>query len=326
MKRSVRVARHTWPLKEPFVISRGVQTLAPVILVQIHDHGVVGRGEAAGVSYHGETQETMIQQVECVRADIAAGAGRRDLLDLLPPGGARNALDAAMWDLDAKLHGVPVWKLAGIEPHEPVSAVTIGIRSLEAYEARALSLSDHPWIKIKVDGEAPLDAVAAVRRGAPKARLIVDANQAWSIAQLRALVPGLLELNVDLLEQPVPADTDAELAEFPHSIPICADEPLNTVADLPRVKGRYEFVNVKLDKCGGLTAALDLVKAARELGLRQMVGCMTASSLAMAPAMVVAQFCEVIDLDGPLLLSEDWPDCIAYRAGAMSLSTRTLWG
>ncbi|MGH3800189.1 MAG: enolase C-terminal domain-like protein, partial [Pseudonocardiaceae bacterium] len=177
-----------------------------------------------------------------------------------------------------------------------------------------------------VSNDAPLEAVAAVRRGAPAARLVVDANQSWSVSQLQKLAPALAELQVDLLEQPVTASDDAELQNLELPVPVCADEAADTAADLPRLRDRYDFVNIKLDKTGGLTAALDFAHAARAAGLRLMVGCMISSSLAMAPAMVLAQLCEVVDLDGPLLQAEDWPNGIVYRNGTMSLPSPAFWG
>jgi len=269
----------------------------------------------------------MLEQIESVRREVEAGVSRHELLAILPPGGARNAIDAALWDLECKRRGVRAWQIAGIaEPHKIATNVTIGIRSLQAYEDRARELADHPWIKIKVSDREPLEAVQAVRRGAPGAKLVVDANQAWSLKQLVELAPALAELRVDLLEQPIAATDDAELAHLDLPVPVCADEPANTADDLPRLIDRYDFINIKLDKSGGLTAALEFATAAQTAGLRLMVGCMVGGSLAMAPAMVLAQLCEVADLDGPLLQAEDWPDGIAYDRGTMSLPASTLWG
>jgi L-Ala-D/L-Glu epimerase len=316
-----------WPLREPFVISRSTQTTCEVIVVQLAVGGHVGRGEAVGVDYHDETIESMRAQIEGVRAVIERGVDRRELLEVLPAGGARNALDAAMWDLEAKQSGKSVWELAGIaQPRKISTCETIGIRSLAEYEARARALARCEWIKIKVSHDNPLEAVSAVRRGAPAAHLVVDANQAWSVDTLQKLAPALAQLRVDLLEQPVPVNEDAPLARLDLPVPVCADEPANTVDDLPRLVDRYDFVNIKLDKSGGLTAALDLAHAARAAGMRLMVGCMVGGSLAMAPGMVVAQLCEIADLDGPLLQAEDWPDGIEYRDGVMSLPSRKLWG
>jgi L-alanine-DL-glutamate epimerase-like enolase superfamily enzyme len=316
-----------WPLREPFVISRSSQTTCEVIVVHLAAGGQVGRGEAVGVDYHGETIDSMREQIEGVRPVIERGIDRRELLEILPAGGARNALDAALWDLEAKRTGTSVWELAGIaQPRTISTCETIGIRSIAEYEARARTLARYEWIKIKVSDDKPLEAVAAVRRGAPTAHLVVDANQAWSVETLQKLAPALAQLRVDLLEQPVRVTDDAPLARLDLQVPICADEPANTVEDLPRLVDRYDFVNIKLDKSGGLTAALAFAHAARAAGMRLMVGCMVGGSLAMAPAMVVAQLCEIADLDGPLLQAEDWPDGIEYRDGVMSLPSRKLWG
>lgn len=325
--RSLAVRRHDWPLKEPFVIARGTEVTSHVVVVHVSEAALTGRGEAVGVPYHGESPATICEQIESVRLDIEAGAGRLDLLTLLPAGGARNVLDAALWDLEAKQRQRRAWEIAGFEQFRPVATtVTIGIRSIAAYEARARELARCRWLKVKVSAEHPLESIAAVRRGAPNARLVVDANQAWSVALLQRLAPGLEELSVDLLEQPVPVAEDAALEGFRCRVPICADESVDTIADLPRLMGRYQFANIKLDKTGGLTAALQFAHAARRAGLRLMVGSMVAASVAMAPAMVLAQLCEVADLDGPLLLASDWPDGIQYFEGMMALPSASLWG
>ena len=326
MQTRLIVRRKTWPLREPFVISRESYTTSEVIVTEIRCGQHTGRGEASGVDYHGETPDGTVAQVESVRAAIEAGASRAELQRLLPAGGARNALDAALWDLEAKQSGVPVWQRAGVGSKPVVSVCTIGIRSIEEYERRARELASYRWLKIKVSADRALDAVAAVRRGAPAARLVVDPNQAWDLRTLHALAPSLVELRVDVLEQPVPIAVGDELVAGQCPIPICADEAIDTAADLPRVQGRYDFVNIKLDKTGGLTAALELAHAARAAGMRLMVGCMNAGSMAMAPGMVVAQLCEVVDLDGPLLQAEDWPDGIVYEDGVMAWPSPRLWG
>jgi L-alanine-DL-glutamate epimerase-like enolase superfamily enzyme len=327
MKYELSIQTRVWPLREPFVIARSSHTTCEVIVVQLAAGGHVGRGEAVGVDYHGETIDSMHAQVEGVRSVIERGIDRRELLQILPAGGARNALDAALWDLEAKQSGTSVWALAGIaRPRAISTCLTIGIRSIAEYEARARALARYEWIKIKVSDERPLEAVEAVRRGAPNARLVVDANQAWSVETLQRLAPALAQLRVDLLEQPVRANEDAPLANLQLPVPVCADEPANTLEDLPRLMDLYDFVNIKLDKSGGLTAALDFAHAARAAGMRLMVGCMVGGSLAMAPGMVLAQLCEIADLDGPLLQAEDWPDGIDYRDGVMSLPSRQLWG
>lgn len=327
MKHVLSASIHTWVLKEPFIISRGAIESVDVVVVRIELGGKVGRGEARGVPYDGETPELMLEQIQSVRHAIEAGVARSTLLHLLPAGGARNAVDAALWDLEARQAGVPVWRLASLAPPRPTaSAITIGVRSLAAYEERARTLSACPWIKVKVTAEAPLDAIAAVRRGAPGTRLIVDPNQAWSVEQLVELTPRLAKLGVDLLEQPIAAAGDECLQGLQLAVPLCADEAVNTIDDLPRIAERYDFINIKLDKAGGLTAALQLAHAARDKELRLMVGCMTGSSLAMAPALLLAQLCEVVDLDGPLLLDGDWTDGLTYSDGVASVPSPALWG
>jgi L-alanine-DL-glutamate epimerase-like enolase superfamily enzyme len=317
-----------WKLSEPFVIARGTYTTSDVIIVELQDGPHIGRGEAAGVDYHGETPDSMVAQVEAVRGKIEAGVTRAELLKLLPIGGARNALDAALWDLEAKRTGRRAWDLAGVgNTREIASAMTIGIRSIEGYEKAARGLGHYRWIKIKVNNDDPLGCIEAVRRGAPNSRLIVDANQAWDVPTLYSLGPQLAKLRVDLLEQPVKVggDKDLELGRSP--IPVCADESIDTIEDLQYLKTRYEFVNIKLDKTGGLTAALELAHAARAEGMRLMVGCMVTGSVGMAPGMGLAQRCQVVDLDGPLLQAEDWENPIQYdRTGVMSWPSPKLWG
>ncbi|KLJ01957.1 dipeptide epimerase [Luteimonas sp. FCS-9] len=327
-RRVLRVRPHAWPLKEPFAIARGVRNEAAVIVVEIAEGACVGRGEAGGVAYRGETPASMALQIESVRTAIEAGAGREALCALLPAGGARHALDAALWDLEAKRCGVPAWRLAGVRQWRPVaSAVTIGIRPPEACEQAARGYAGFPWIKLKVGRDAPVEAVAAVRRGAPRARLIVDANQAWTRAELRTHARAMRPYGVDLIEQPLPAGEDAALAPGDAAgIALCADESLSTADDLPGLVGRYRYVNIKLDKVGGLTAALALAAAAKAHGFALMVGCMLGGSVSVAPAMVLAQQCAVCDLDAPWLQADDWPDAIAWRDGTMYLPVPALWG
>ena len=327
MKRTLKAYAISWPMNEPFVIARGAQTTADVVAVEIAYGDIVGRGEAAGVPYAGETPETMLQQLEQVRGSIESGVDHGGLLSLLPAGGARNALDAALWDLESKITGVRAWIRAGVGRGEAITtAITIGIRAIPEYEKAARALANNAWIKIKVDKTDPLGAVRAVRLAAPNAKLVVDANQAWTVEDLKNFMPALLELRVDLLEQPVKVGLDDGLRGYESPIPICADESINTVADLPNLVGRYSFINIKLDKTGGLTTALELARAAKKLGFRLMSGCMCGGSLAMAPAMVLAQLCEINDLDGPMLQSQDWPGGIVYNHGVMAPAWPEFWG
>ncbi len=324
---SLHINERSWPLREPFAISRQTYTTAEVIIVEVASGSLTGRGEAAGVDYHGETPASMREQLESVRSKVEAGVTREDLLTLLPPGGARNALDAALWDLEARRTGKPAWQLAGLERLAPVStAVTIGVRSLDDYEATARSLADYEWIKVKVGADNPIAALEAVRRGAPRAKLIVDPNQAWEVPTVYELGSALQQLGVELLEQPVSITNDSGLRAGKSVVPVCADEAIDTLEDLPRIRGRYDVINIKLDKAGGLTAALQLAHAGLAEGFGLMVGCMVAGSIGMAPGMVLAQMCKFVDLDGPLLQAEDWPDGIRYTSGLMEWPAAPLWG
>ena len=247
---------------------------------------------------------------------------------MLPPGAARNAVDCALWDLEAKLCGRPVWQLAGLPAPEPlVTAYTLGIDRPERMAEAARAVRDRPLLKIKLAGDgADLERVRAVRTAAPEARLVVDANEAWNLATYEALAPRLGELGVALLEQPFPAAEDGNLAALPHPVPVCADESCHVTADLERLRDRYDFVNIKLDKTGGLTEALALRQAARAAGFGVMVGCMVGTSLAMAPAFLVAQGADVVDLDGPLLLARDRESGIVYEGSRMLPPPASLWG
>lgn len=327
MKCILKAYPHSWKLKEPFVIARGTMSTSAVLVVELTAEGVVGRGEACGVSYHGETVQSMLEDVARVKAAVEAGADRHDLLQLLPAGGARNAIDAALWDLQSKSTGVPAWRRADMPQGEPVTtACTIGIRPLAAYEQAAAALAQYPWIKIKVDKTDPVNAVKAVRRAAPGAKLIVDANQSWSLSDVVAYGPQMADLGVSLLEQPIAVGLDVSLAGVKCPVPICADESISTLDDLSGLVDRYDFINIKLDKTGGLTAALELAHAAKQAGLRLMTGCMVGGSLAMAPSMVLAQICEINDLDGPWLLAEDWPGGLIYTDGVISPPWPAFWG
>ncbi len=317
-----------WPMAEPFAIARGIQVDQPTLQVRLIDHNrVVGRGEACGVSYVGETTQLMTDQIESVKEAIAGGITRRGLLNLLPPGGARCALDAALWDLEAKRDGLSPFTANYLAPEPVISARTIGIRSVAGYERAARALQNYPLLKIKVSAEDPAAAVVAAHRGAPRARLIVDANQSWTIALLKELAPTMRQLGVILLEQPIPVGSEADLDGYVSPVPLCADELINGIADLARARGRFQVINIKLDKCGGLTAGINLADVAIAAGFKLMVGCMAGSSLSMAPAMVLAQRCAYVDLDGPLLQSEDCEHGFVYEDGVVQQPHNTqLWG
>ena len=328
MRIDIECSRSTWRYAEPFVLSRGAITECDALEVRLVDAlGREGRSETCGVTYDGETPESMRAQIESVVNDLRAGATRRELVGLLPPGGARCALDTALWDLESKQGlGDPFSRL-GLRSDPVVTAYTIGLGSLERFEHKAAALAGSPWIKVKVDAEQPLAQLEAVHRGAPDAAFIVDPNQAWSVAQLRELAPRLAALGVALLEQPTPRGTEAELDGYRCPIALCADESVDDVDDLPSVTGRFQAINIKLDKVGGLTAALDLADAAQAAGLALMVGCMGGTSLAMAPGMVLAQRCRWVDLDGPCLLSDDRRTAFTYERGVVDpCLIPALWG
>lgn len=317
-----------WPYPEPFVLSRSSKSGEDSIQIRLTDaHGRSGRGEAVGVTYAGESTATMTAQLAAVRSRIEAGLTRAELLALLPHGGARMAVDTALWDLETKQGGADPFAAAGVRPEPVTSMCTIGIKSLEGYAAAARALADYPFIKVKVDGRDPLAALAAVATAAPGARLIVDPNQSWSVQQLKAISAGLPELGVILVEQPIPVGDEPGLDGWDSPVPLCADELVETPGDLDKAQGRFDVINVKLDKAGGLTAALDLAEAVQARGMDLMVGCMMGSSLSMAPAMVLAQRASFVDLDGPLLHSEDVENGFVYDRGTVVAPHQPLlWG
>jgi L-alanine-DL-glutamate epimerase-like enolase superfamily enzyme len=324
----LRISEERWPLQEPFEIAGQVMIELPLLLVELTDRdGFVGRGEAAGVDYDGETPGSMRRQIESVASQLHAATTSADLAALLPRGGARNALDCAWWDLQAKRSGVPAWISAGLQPMRPLlTACTIGLGSLCDIRRRARSLSSVPLIKVKVDGSRHVDWIRVVREEAPLARLVVDANQSWTRALIEDLMPELLALGVEFIEQPVMRGRDDALDGLRSPIPIVADESCTDRDSLQGLLNRYQGVNIKLDKCGGLTEALALARGAQALGLDVMVGNMCGTSLGMAPAFLVAQLARWVDLDGPLLQKEDRPDAMRYVQGTVEQPSPTLWG
>jgi L-Ala-D/L-Glu epimerase len=317
-----------WQLIEAFATSRDSITDIPVLVVNLSDgDGRRGWAEAAGVDYDGETPASMATQVESVAGALHDGLSGDELLRLLPPGGARNALDCALWDLRAKQTGIAVWQAAGLRPPRPVTTVlTIGLGDEADTRRKARAARGYPILKLKVDAERHLDVVRIVREEHPDARLVVDANQAWSRGLLERLLPRMAELDVELIEQPVPRGADASLDGLRPPLPLAADESCSDRGSLPALVGRYRYVNIKLDKCGGLTEALAMVRDAARLGLGLMVGNMCGTSLAMAPAFLVAQSCRYVDLDGPLLQRLDRKPPIRFESGLMHVPERALWG
>jgi len=321
-------ARHDrFGLSAPFRIARGVKTAADVVTVTVRAGDVAGRGEGVPYPRYGETIDGALAQIAAATAAIEAGASRDDLRALIPAGAARGAVDCALWDLEARLAGTSVAALAGVAAPAPVpSAITIAIDTPAAMAAAAARAAHVPLLKVKVDRAGAADQIAAVRATAPHPRLIVDPNESWTIVELERWHDLLVEHRVDLLEQPLPAGEDAVLAQFESRVPLCADESLHTSADLDALAGRYQYVNIKLDKTGGLTEALALAGAARARGFGLMVGCMVCSSLGIAPAMLLAGDAAFVDLDGPLWLIEDRPGGVIDRNGVLGPPQPGFWG
>lgn len=327
MPRALHAQHDRFALSRPFRIARGVKTAADVITVTLEEGDAAGRGEGVPYPRYGENVESALALIEQVRPELEAGADRQALLSLLPPGAARNAIDCALWDLEARRSGRDVASLIGAPAPGPLaSALTIVIDTAEAMAEAAAELAHAPLLKVKVDAADPAAQIRAVRRAAPEAALIVDPNESWDRPLLEAMQSVLVETGVALLEQPVPAGDDSWLEGFTPVVPICADEAVHVAADLDAVARRYQAVNVKLDKTGGLTAALELAQAARERGLGLMTGCMVSSSLSIAPALHVARLSDFADLDGPVWLAEDRPGGVQDEAGMLIPPAQGFWG
>ena len=327
--RTLTVERKSLPLADPFRISGHVFTSSDVIEVTLSEGTHVGRGEAAGVYYLGDGVPEMLAGVERAREAVERGIGREDLRALLPAGGARNALDAALWELEAKRTDTPVWRLAGLDaaPRPIVTTFTLGADEPEIMARRAKGFADPLAIKIKLTGDLALDIarVAAVRATKPECWIGVDANQGYAIGDLDALVEALVVQDVRLLEQPLARGREADLEGYRCPIAIAADESVLTLADVAGAVGRFQVINIKLDKCGGLTEALAMARAARTVGLEVMVGNMVGSSLSMAPAFVLGQLCDIVDLDGPIFLARDRVPAITYERGT-AWCGEDIWG
>lgn len=323
---SVEAREEIWPLKETFRISRGSRTEARVVVATVTDGQYVGRGEGVPIRRYDQTTSSVLTQIDTIKCE--KNLDRRRLQELLPPGAARNAIDCALWDLEAKRSGKRVWELADIPIVDHVeTAFTISLDTPEKMAAAADAATNAPILKLKLGGDdVDLTRVQAVRGAAPNARLIIDANESWSPDHYRKLAASLAGLAVELIEQPFPAEADEILETLDHPIPICADESCHTTADLSRLKNRYEMINVKLDKTGGLTEALRLCQLARERGFKLLIGCMVGSSLSMAPARILATAADYVDLDGPLLLVRDRDRGIRYENGRIALPSPELWG
>jgi L-alanine-DL-glutamate epimerase-like enolase superfamily enzyme len=313
-----------WPIRGSFRISRGAKTEARVVVAEVSDGGRSGRGECVPYARYGESVESVLAQIDSVRGVLT---DRAALQAQLPAGAARNAVDCALWDLEAKRAGRRAWELAGLpQPQPQVTAYTLSLDEPAAMAEAARAASDRPLLKLMLGGEGDVGRVAAVRAAAPRARLIVDANEAWRPEQVEPFGRALAALGVELIEQPLPAGDDGALAGVARPVPICADESCHDRAGLKALVGRYDCVNVKLDKTGGLTEALALVAEAERLGLALMVGCMVGTSLAMAPATLAAAGAAFVDLDGPLLLARDREPALSYEGGMVRPPAAILWG
>ena len=325
--RELSVSLERWPIRGGFTISRGSKREAVVVVATIRDGAFEGHGECVPYARYGESVEGVAQAIEACAPAMAQGLDRTHLQAMLPPGAARNALDCALWDLEAKMSGRSVAELAGLAPlHAVETAFTLSLTSPEDMAARALAAAHYRLLKLKLGGDGDEERLAAVRQAVPDARLIADANEAWRASDLERLLAAAKAARVELIEQPLPAGDDEALQHIARVVPLCADESVHDRASLATIAKRYDAVNVKLDKTGGLTEALATAAEARRLGLKIMVGCMVATSLAMAPALLLAQGADFVDLDGPLLLDRDRVPGLAYTSGTVMPPPAALWG
>ena len=324
----MRIDAHeqSWPLDKPFRIARGTRIEARVVVVIVSDGQHTGRGEAVPLARYGQSAASVLAQIESLKS--TPSLGRQQIQTLLPAGAARNALDCALWDLEAKVSGKRAWELANIPiVPEVETSFTISLDTPVAMATAAKANANAPILKLKLGGDnLDLPRIEAVRKAAPAARLLLDANESWSPSHYRSVVPKLNGLGVELIEQPFPANADEVLETVERPVPVCADESCHTSADVPRLTNRYEVLNVKLDKTGGLTEALLLTERARRAGFKLLMGCMVCTSLGIAPARLLASATDYVDLDGPLLLAGDRHHGILHENGRIGLPSRQLWG
>ncbi len=321
------VTRRAWPLARPFSTPHGARTVADVVVAELYDGNARGRGECVPLQRYGESVDSVIAALEAMKAAVFSGLNRDTLQDAMPPGAARNALDCAFWDIDAKRTYCSVADMAGLNADAPVvTSFTLAFDTPENMAEQAAANRARPIFTVKLGGDGDIERVRAVRQAAPASRLFVDVNESWTESQLAALMPMLVDLRVELIEQPLPADADDALARMEHPIPLCADESCRTIADLDRLGGKYEAINIKLDKVGGLTEALALAAEAKRRGLRIMAGGMIGTSLGIAPALLVAQHANIVDLDGPLHLAIDRGAGLRYTGSTINPADPNLWG
>ncbi|GAA4114918.1 N-acetyl-D-Glu racemase DgcA [Aminobacter aganoensis] len=327
MVRVLSVEDERFPIAGTFTISRGSKTEAEVITCTITESGFTGRGECVPYKRYGETMASVREAIEQARHAVEYGANRTDLLSLMPAGAARNAVDCALWDLEARTTNTAVASRLGLtSPRAIETAYTLSLGEPEAMAAQARANAMRPLLKVKIGGDNDIARIRAVTEAAPHSRIILDANEGWTDTNIAENLAAAAELRIALIEQPLPAGADQILGRIPHPVPICADESVHSAADLDGLKGLYDAVNIKLDKSGGLTAALELRDRARMLGFQVMVGCMVGTSLAMAPAVLLAQDADFVDLDGPLLLARDRSPGLIYNGSMVSPPLSALWG
>ena len=327
MNRKLTVVNQNWPLKKTFTISRGKKDSVDLIFLEIQENNNIGRGESVPYLRYGESVEGVIDEIESIRLEIEDGLNREELNLLQKPGAARNAIDCALWDLESKKSGVPAWKCVNNFQSVPLQiALTVSMASPLEMADEAKSYGSCDLLKIKVGSEKVIESLQEIRKVAPKTKIIVDANEAWSIEQLKSWQSELVELKISLVEQPLPAELDHLLTSFDHLVPICADESCHTKEDILRISDMYDFINIKLDKTGGLTEALKTKQEAEKYDLGIMIGCMVSTSLSMAPAILLTKDVDFIDLDGPTFLHEDRQPSILGELGIIYPALPELWG
>jgi len=327
LPRVLSVTAERFPIAGTFTISRGSKTEAEVVTCAISDGGLVGRGECVPYRRYGESVDSVLAQIAAARDMIAGGLDRVGLLTAMPAGAARNAVDCALWDLQAKATGRRVAEaICGDAPSALETAFTLSLGTAEMMASQARDNAHRPLLKIKLGTDGDMERMEAVCKAAPNSRIIVDANEGWNVNNVQQNIDAAAKFGIALIEQPLPADGDTLLRELSHTVPICADESVHEAKDLEKLVGLYDAINIKLDKAGGLTAALELRDRAIELGFQIMVGCMVGTSLAMAPAVLLAQGAAFVDLDGPLLLVRDREPALAYAGSFVSPPTADLWG
>lgn len=317
----------SWPLKKPFRITGHVFETCDCVVVEISDKGCIGRGEGVGAYYLGENVDGIANTIESIRHDIEDGITIESLQEILPPGGARNALDCALWDLKVRVSGQSIWDLTGLSPAAVTTVFTIGIEDTPArMAAKARDACEYPVLKVKLDSTEPVQRIEAIRAARPDALIVVDANQGFDFKQLNEVMPYFAKANISMLEQPLPRGADAQLEGFISDIPLCADESCMHLGELDVALRRYDMINIKLDKSGGLTEGLEIARQVRAAGKKVMVGNMMGSSLSMAPGLVVAQLCDFVDLDGPFHTRSDYLNGMAYDVAKVSPPSVGFWG